>query len=168
MGEPAALQTVSLYAELVVQQHTNSADRRSLSQGGYRSKAHSIGLSPALKQMPMFPIKTESSTSRRLAFNSHQLGCDRVHMAHGGPHAAAGELVSAELAQPAAEHALLLWLGAQSAQHARQRMQYAVRLVARACNIAPQIRTIRAAPRVTNSRGLRQESHWARMEWRSY
>ena len=63
-------------------------------------------------------------------------------MAHGGPHAAAGELVSAELAQPAAEHALLLGLGAQSAQHARQGMQYAVRLVARACNIAPQLRAI--------------------------
>lgn len=142
MGESAALQTVSLYAELVVQQHTNSADRRSLSQGGHRSKAHSIGLSPALKQMLMFPIKTDSSTSQCLAFNSHQLGYNKVHMAHDGAHAAAGELVSAELAQPAAEHALLLGLGAQSAQHARQRMQYAVRLIARACNIAPRLRTI--------------------------
>ena len=90
--------------------------------------------------MPLFPIETESNISGCLANTSHQLGCDRVHMAHGGPHAAAGELLSAELAQPAAEHALLLGLGAQRSQHARQRMQYAVRLVAGACNIPPKLR----------------------------
>lgn len=75
-------------------------------------------------------------------------------MAHGGPHAAAGELLSAELAQPAAEHALLLRLGAQSSQHTRQRMQYAVRLVARACNIPPQLRQYRQAPASQTVEGL--------------
>ena len=63
----------------------------------------------------------------------HQLWCDSVHMAHDGPHTAAGKLVSAELTQPPGQHALLLRLGAERPQRARQQRKKGLGLIPRAC-----------------------------------
>ena len=67
---------------------------------------------------------------------AHQLPRHGIHMAHDGPHTAAGKLVGAKLAQPPAEHALLLRLTAQDVQRPSQRLQYTVRLIPRPCRCA--------------------------------
>ena len=59
----------------------------------------------------------------------HQLWRDSIHMAHDGPHAAAGKLFSAELAKPPGQHALLLRPGAERVQRARQRLQDGLGLI---------------------------------------